>query len=64
MQHITKDIDFLEITNPSLRNKLCIFNVYNEGGTSTVSDLGEAIVKLDSHEELLVLEDFNLHHSL
>ncbi len=64
VQHITKDIAFLEITNPSLRNKLCIFNVYNEGGTSTVSDLGEAIAKLDSHEELLVLGDFNLHHPL
>lgn len=64
MQHITKDITSLEITNPNLRNKLRIFNVYNEVGTSTISDLGEAIAKLDSYEGLLVLGDFNLHHPL
>jgi len=63
-QHITGDITSLEITNPSSHNKIRIFNVYNEAGTSAISDLGEAIAKLDSYEELLVLGDFNLHHPL
>jgi hypothetical protein len=32
--------------------------------TSTLQDLGETISKLDSHDGLLVLRDFNLHHPL
>ena len=64
MQYISKDITSLEITNPLSHNKIHIFNVYNEAGTGAISDLREAIAKLDSHEELLVLGDFNLHHPL
>jgi len=55
VQHVSKDITSLEIINPSSRNKIGIVNVYNKAGTSAISDLGEAITKLDSHEELLVL---------
>ena len=62
--YITKDIIALEITNPTLYNKLCIINVYNEVVTNTLSDLGEAIGRIDHHDELLVLGDFNLHHPL
>jgi endonuclease/exonuclease/phosphatase family metal-dependent hydrolase len=32
--------------------------------TNTLQDLGEAISKLDSHDGLLMLGDFNLHHPL
>lgn len=64
VQHISKDISSLEITNLTSDNKICIFNVYNEVGTSTIIDLGEAIVKLDAYVEILVLGDFNLHHPL
>ena len=64
VSYITKDIIALEITNPTLHNKLCIINVYNEVVTSTLSDLGEAIGRLDPDDELLVLGDFNLHHPL
>jgi hypothetical protein len=35
-----------------------------EAGTSDISDLGEAIAKVNSYEELLLLGDFNLHHPL
>jgi hypothetical protein len=31
VQHITRDITSLEITNPSSHNKIRIFNVYNGG---------------------------------
>ena len=64
VSYITKDIITLEITNPALHNKLRIINVYNEVVTNTLSDLGEAIRKLGSYDELLVLGDFNLHHPL
>jgi ribonuclease HI len=64
VQHISKDITLLELTNRNSDNKIRIFNVYNETGTTTMSDLDEAITKLDSHEGLLVLGDFNLHHPL
>ena len=64
VSYITKDIITLEITNPALYNKLCIINVYNEVVTNTLSDLGEAIRKLGSYNELLVLGDFNLHYPL
>jgi hypothetical protein len=61
---ISTDIITLKITNHTLHNKLCIFNVYNEVATNTLSKLGEAIGELDSADELLVLGDFNLHHPL
>ena len=64
VSYITKDIIVLEITNPTLNNKLRIIDVYNEVATNTLHNLGEAIRKLDSHDELLVLGDFNLHHPL
>lgn len=54
----------LKIANPSLHNKLCIFNVYNEVVTDILSDLEEAIGEIDSDHELIVLGDFNLHHPL
>jgi hypothetical protein len=61
---ISTDIITLKITNHTLYNKLCIFNVYNEVATNTLSKLREAIGELDSANELLVLGDFNLHHPL
>jgi ribonuclease HI len=64
VQHITRDITSLELTSPNSHNKIRIFNVYNEAGTGAIPDLGEAIAKLDSDEELLILGDFNLHHPL
>jgi ribonuclease HI len=64
VSHITSDITSLEIINPNSHSKIRIFNVYNEAGTSAISDLEEAIAKLDPQEELLVLGDFNLHHPL
>ncbi|KAG9235720.1 hypothetical protein BJ875DRAFT_440095 [Amylocarpus encephaloides] len=64
VSYITKDIITLEITNSTTTNKLSIFNVYNEVVTDTLSDVREAISKLDPHDELLVLGDFNLHHPL
>jgi ribonuclease HI len=60
--HISKDIIALAITNPTLRNKLNIINVYNEVVTNTLQVLDETIQGLDSRDELLVLGDFNLHH--
>ena len=45
VSYITKDIIALEITNPT------IINVYMEVPTSILSDLGEAIGKLDPHDE-------------
>lgn len=47
-----------------MTSKLCIFNVYNEVATNTLSDLRDAIGKVDPHDELLVLGDFNLHYPL
>lgn len=64
VSHPTKDIITIEVTNPTLRNKLCVFNVYNEVGTDTLATLGEAIGRLDPLDEILILGDFNLHHPL
>jgi ribonuclease HI len=64
VHHISKDVTLLEMTNPSSDTKIRIFNVYNEIGTTTMSDLEEAIAKSESQEGLLVLGDFNLHHPL
>ena len=64
VSYITKDIITLEITNPALYNKLYIINVYNEVVTNILSNLGEAIRKLGSYDELLILGDFNLHYPL
>ncbi|RDL32701.1 uncharacterized protein BP5553_09157 [Venustampulla echinocandica] len=64
VQHVSKDITSLEMTSPGSNSKICVFNVYNEVGTRTISDLEEAIAKVDSHERLLVLGDFNLHYPL
>jgi hypothetical protein len=64
IKYISKDIISLEITGPDPHNKIRIFNIYNEVGTTTVADLAEAISKLDTHEGLLVLGDFNLHYPL
>ncbi|QKX57721.1 uncharacterized protein TRUGW13939_04840 [Talaromyces rugulosus] len=61
---ITTDIAVLKITNPTVHNKLCIFNVYNEVATDTLSKLGEAIGEIEATDELIVLGDFNLHHPL
>ena len=63
VQHITRDIASLELTIPN-SHKIRIFNVYNEAGTGAIDDLREAIAKLSSDEELLILGDFNLHHPL
>ena len=64
VSYITKDIIALEIANSTMTSKLRILNVYNEVVTNTLSDLREAIGKLDPQDELLVLGDFNLHHPL
>ncbi|CRG90417.1 putative RNA-directed DNA polymerase from transposon BS [Talaromyces islandicus] len=61
---ITTDIAVLKITNPTVHNRLCIFNVYNEVTTDTLSTLSNAIGEIEETEELLVLGDFNLHHPL
>ena len=62
--HLTKDIAMLEISNPTLGNKLRIINVYNEVGTDTLADLRDAVHGTNPEDELLVLGDFNLHHPL
>jgi hypothetical protein len=62
--HLTKDITMLEISNPTLGNKLRIINVYNEIGTNTLADLRDAVHATNPEDELLVLGDFNLHHPL
>jgi ribonuclease HI len=64
VSYISKDVIALAISNPTLRNKLHIINVYNEVGTDTLQDLEETIQRLDSRDDLLVLGDFNLHHPL
>lgn len=61
---ITKDIILLEITHPTLHHKLSIINVYNEVGTSTLSDLRDSLGSLDPDHEIMLLGDFNLHHPL
>jgi hypothetical protein len=62
--HLTKDITMLEISNPTLGNKLRIINVYNEIGTNTLADLRDAVHATNPEDELLVVGDFNLHHPL
>lgn len=64
VSYITKDIIALEITSPSLYNKLCVINVYNKVVTNTLHDLREVIGRFSPRNELLVLRDFNLYHSL
>jgi ribonuclease HI len=61
---ITKDVVVLEITHPVLHHKLSIINVYNELGTSTLTDLRQTMNSLTSDHEVIVLGDFNLHHPL
>ena len=61
---ITKDIISVELTHPVLLHKLCIVNVYNEVGTSTLLDVRETMATLDTETEILLLGDFNLHHPL
>jgi hypothetical protein len=64
VSYITTDIIALKIANHTLHNKLCIFNVYNEVVTDTLSDLEEAIGGIDPDHELILLGDLNLHHPL
>ncbi|OAL73285.1 hypothetical protein A7D00_3060 [Trichophyton violaceum] len=64
VSHLSKDITSLTIRNPSAGRNIHIFNVYNEVGTNTLSALADAIDRLESHKEVMVLRDFNLHHPL
>jgi endonuclease/exonuclease/phosphatase family metal-dependent hydrolase len=61
--YISKDIILLAIRNPRSGRRICIYNVYNEVGTETLSTLHEALDGQDMHETI-VLGDFNLHHPL
>ena len=62
--HSTKDIISLKISNPALGTSLHLVNVYNEVGTSTLSNLRELLSGMDRQDELVVLGDFNLRHPL
>ncbi|KAF3492133.1 uncharacterized protein GIQ15_01650 [Arthroderma uncinatum] len=64
VSHLSKDITSLTIRNPPTGRNIHIFNVYNEVGTDTLSALADAIDRLESHKEVMVLGDFNLHHPL
>ena len=61
---ITKDLIAVEIIHPVRHHKLSIINVYNEVGTSTRQHLRELISTLNTDHEIIVLGEFNLHHSL
>lgn len=61
---VSKDIISLEITHPVLNHKLLVVNVYNEVGTSTLTDLRQTLAALSADRQVIVLGDFNLHHPL
>ena len=59
----SKDIITLKIRNPSTDKTIDLYNIYNEVGIDTVSDLTEALGAQGEHDSI-VLGDFNLHHPL
>ena len=61
--YTSKDIIILKIRNSITDKTMHIYNVYNEIGTDTMSNLAEAIGAQEPHDSL-VLGDFNLHHPL
>ena len=64
VSYIAKDIILLKLSNSDPSRTMHIFNVYNEVITDTLTTLAEAMGALDSHDEVVVLGDFNLHHPL
>lgn len=64
VSQISKDISLLKISNPHSNNHICIFNVYHEVVTDTLTTLAEALDTLGRHDSVMVLGDFNLHHYL
>ena len=61
----SKDVAVLRITDRTSNNRLCIFNVYNETGTASLSDLRNGLETHNNNDDsLMILGDFNLHHPL
>ena len=61
---VSKDVAVLRITDRASNSRLCIFSVYNEVGTTSLSDLRKGLELINNNDGLMVLGDFNLHHPL
>lgn len=64
VSYVSKDIISLRMVEPQSSKSIQIVNVYNEIGTETLSTLEETLSNINPCDEVVMLGDFNLHHSV